>query len=386
MRASTWVAICGLLAASCGTAGDNTARPPKDPANSPQGADAEQVDQPQGIALLGNGSHDISGLSLTEIATAADGLATPRDLAFRPGYAGQLWVVNYDDDSVVVVFDAGTADQTASKYAGPGNYHFLSQPASLAFGEPGFMATCQEQDERTQGPNGTPPDFMGPTLWNTDLSVFDGGHASHMDMLHNSPNAVGIAWEDGNAYWVFDGYHASLTRYDFKEDHGPGGADHSDGVVARYVEGEVQRLPNVSSHMLYDPSTELLYVADTGNGRIAVLDTTTGTDGQAIYPNYDQTDQYSVDGAELSTLVDGVDIGMEAPSGLARRGDVLFVSDNANSKIFAFSLEGELVDWVDTELADGSLMGLAFGDDDALYMVDALSSRVLRLAPSPRGD
>ena len=25
--------------------------------------------------------------------------------------------------------------------------------------------------------------------------------SSHLDMLHNSPNAVGIAWDHGNAFW-----------------------------------------------------------------------------------------------------------------------------------------------------------------------------------------
>ena len=35
---------------------------------------------------------------------------------------------------------------------------------------------------------------MGPTLWDGNLNIYDGGHASHLDMLHNSPNGAGIAW------------------------------------------------------------------------------------------------------------------------------------------------------------------------------------------------
>ena len=98
-------------------------------------------------------------------------------------------------------------------------------------------------------------------------------------MLHNSPNAAGIAWEKDNAYWVFDGMHGSLTRYDFNSDHGPGGTNHRDGIVARFVEGKVSHEPGVPSHMVYRADTLQLYVADTGNSRIAILETSTGNIG-----------------------------------------------------------------------------------------------------------
>ena len=78
---------------------------------------------------------------------------------------------------------------------------------------------------------------------------------------------MGIAWEKDNVYWVFDGYHSSITRYDFNEDHGPGGTVHDDGTVSRYVEGKVKRVANVVSHMEMDRESNLLYVADTGNNR-----------------------------------------------------------------------------------------------------------------------
>ena len=59
---------------------------------------------------------------------------------------------------------------------------------------------------------------MGPTLWTNDGSIYNGGHATHYDMLHDSPNGAGIAWESGTAYWIFDGWHQSLTRYNFRND------------------------------------------------------------------------------------------------------------------------------------------------------------------------
>src|SRR5690606_38485909 len=118
-------------------------------------------------------------------------------------------------------------------------------------------------------------------------TIYDSGHASHLDMLHNSPNGVGIAWDHDNVYWLFDGFHESITRYDFRNDHGLGGEDHRDGIIRRYVEGEVSYVPEVTAGMEIDHATGLLYFSDPGNARIAVLDTTSGAPGGPIGPNYD---------------------------------------------------------------------------------------------------
>src|SRR5690606_13392082 len=136
---------------------------------------------------------------------------------------------NHDTNSISVITAPDTDAQSGSAFSSMGSNHFLPKPAALSFNPvTGFFATAHEEDERTQGANGTPADFMGPTLWTSDMEIFDGGHGGHMDMLHNSPNAVGIAWERDNVYWVVDGYHNALTRYDFAQDHGPGGSDHTD--------------------------------------------------------------------------------------------------------------------------------------------------------------
>ena len=335
-----------------------------------------------GVPALGDGVHSLRGVSLTEIATADDGLNLPRDLAFHPHRPAELWVVNMADDTTVTLFDVGGSAQEAWKSGGWGSHHFLPRPSALAFGENGHFATTHEIDEPTQGPNGTPGDFMGPSLWPSDLEIYDGGHAGHIDMLHNSPNAMGVAWEIDNAYWVFDGYHTSLTRYDFVEPHEPGGSDHSDGIVRRYVEGEVGYEPGVPSHLVYDPTDALLYVADTANHRIAVLDTTSGELGGNIHPNYDGSDQRHVHGASLDTFLEGTvgdEIELVLPSGLALVDDILYVSDNATSLLLAFDLEGTLLDWLDTELPAGSLMGITLGDDGRLYLVDAEGDRILRV-------
>ena len=333
---------------------------------------------PTTVPVLGNGTHSLDAVHLTVIATADDGLDVPRDLAFNPVEANQLWIVNRGGPSVTIVFDPAAPDPETTIRSGLGGTHFMAEPSSLAFGAPGWLATSQEQDQLTQ-PN-TPADFMGPTLWTADIGTFNAGHASHYDMLHNSPNSAGIAWERDHVYWVFDGYHASLTRYDFGLDHGAGGEDHSDGIVARYVEGQVAYVPDVPSHMELDQQSGLLYVADTGNARIAALDIASGTEGAPIFPNYDDSQQYEVVGASVSTFATEA---LVAPSGLALRDGLVFVSDNQSGKVLAYDSTGALVDWLETDVAPGGLMGLAFDADGRLYVADAIGARVLRIEQQP---
>lgn len=335
---------------------------------------------PVGVSVLGSGTHETASVDLTELAVAADGLSTPRDLAFNPDADRELWVVNRGDESISIIFHAGTPEQTTSRRHSWDSEHFLAQPSGLAFGRPGTLATIHETDQLTQG-NLTPEDFMGPTFWTSDTAIFDAGDPSHLGMLHNSPLGMGIAWERDDVYWVFDGMHSAITRYDFHGGHELGGTDHSGGEVARFVSGAVTRAPGVPSHLDFDSSTALLYIADTGNDRILVLDTTTGTRGRSIDPNYDDDVQYMMGGAFISTLIDGANAGLIRPSGLALHDGMIFVTDNDTSMIVAFTMSGELVDWLDTNLPRGSLMGLTFDDEGRIYVCDAIGDRVLRVAP-----
>ncbi len=338
-------------------------------------APAEDPDGPsEDEALFGDGSFE-----LTVVADASDGLATPRDLEFHPLRPNELWIVNQRSESVTVLTDAGDADSIADTRSAGGNQHFLAQPSSLAFSDNGNFATIHETDELTQGPNGTPADFMGPTLWTSDLGVFNGGHGGHLDMLHNSPNGMGIAWEQDNTFWVTDGFNSAIARYAFNEDHGAGGADHSDGELLRYVEGELSRVEGVPSHLVFDPSSGLLYVADTGNSRIAVLDTTTGELGGPVGPNYDNTTQRAMYDADLQTLVSGEDAGLAAPSGLELHDGVLYVGDNETGRLFAFDLDGQLLDSIELGVGPDALTGLAFDEAGTLFVADSLEDEVLRV-------
>jgi hypothetical protein len=332
-----------------------------------------------GLAILGGGTHSADGVKMEDFLGSSH-LDKPMDLAFHPSETGELWIVNQGSISMSIVADVTAENWSAQEKSDPSSDHFMVNPAGLAFGKDGRMATIHEEDETTPYTGGMEGTFMGPTLWTSDANDFDGGHASHYDMLHNSPNGVGIAWEDGNAYWVFDGYHEAISRFDFAGDHGAGGADHSDSEVLRYASGEVKYEPGVASHLAYDSVSQLLYIADSGNGRIAVLDTQSGTVGSTIGPNYDGGTQNKVKNADIWTFAENSTADLEMPSGLAFHDEMIFVVDHATSIIWAFDLDGEVVDWLDTGVESDSLMGLDFDADGRLYVVDAASDKVLRIS------
>jgi hypothetical protein len=355
-------------------------------------------DEQEGIPLLGSGTHDVASVDLAWVVDESDGLTDPRDIGFEALRPGEMWVVNGEDDSVVIVTEAHTDAPTARKVIDPFAMHFMDNVASIAMGHNGFFATCQESTNTYNGTaNGN--NFMGPTLWSTDPATFGKSNpvaveyltdlfgfrvdlGSHLDMLHDTPLCMGIAWEADNVYWTFDGNSSSISRQDFKVDHGHGFDEHGDGEILRYVEGEVSRVEDVPSHLEYDPDTALLYVADTGNGRIAVLDTTTGTVGSRL-PQVDATPypvHNRIDGAVLTTLVDELD----RPSGLALLDGVIYVTEEGSGVISAYDEAGTLIDWLDTGLGAGALNGLEFDHEGNLYFTDGSGLRVGRLrTPEP---
>lgn len=314
-------------------------------------------------------------------------LRTPRDLAFNPLAEGELWVVNGRDHSVAILHHA-TTDAPTIEYRRDGKAaHFMHRPSAIAFGSPsttigidGTFATAQESMD-----DAVPflrREFMGPTLFSSSLDVFARPVAptllgSHLDMLHESPLAMGIAWERDHVYWVFGGYLGTISRYDFVEDHGVGHDDHANGVIRHHGRGVVRRVPGVPSHLAFDPATSLLYVADTGNARVLALDTRTGRPG-AAGPGWEAgVDTRWVDGSVFAELVPAGTLAL--PSGLALADGRLYVGDHATGLVHVFGTDATPLGTVDSGAGEHALMGLTFGPDGRLYGVDARRGRILRL-------
>jgi DNA-binding beta-propeller fold protein YncE len=299
-------------------------------------------------------------------------------------------VVNGDSNSVTIIHSAtGGANFRIEPRRDRDHAHFMPAPTGIAFGAdqtndaainaalvPGTFATCQ--DSRNGG-----NDFMGPVLWSSDLSVFavrNGMLGSHLDMLHQSPQCMGIAWEGaGNVFWTFDGLSGSISRYDFQLDHGVGNDDHTDGKIWRYVRGEVKAVANVVSHLVYRAEDRMVYAADTGNARVVKLAATSGTPAGAIVPRQDEAEGWNMTGATLSEVVPRSAGMFTAPSGLEIHEGHLYVSDNATGIIHKLKLDGARVAQMQTDAQPGGLGGMAFGPDKHLYFTDQVSHRVARI-------
>ena len=331
------------------------------------------------------------------IADSSDDLSDPTDLEFHPGRANELWVANKATDSITIVHNTGLESQTSEIRLDVNRNHFLEEVSAISFGSyhPEFdwqWGSAQESLNTYNG-QGDPNYFMGPALWPSSLDHFavenqnnEGGLlGSHIDMLHESPYGVGIAHDYDNVYWYNDGYYGELVRYDFMMDHDTGGHEHSDGVVQRYSEIQLNHSYGTPGHMVLNKETGILYISDAGANRVIWVNTDDTT--------Y-QTEDIMSDSSRLETLaeyssISGIewgilDEGMSRPSGIAVEGDQLFVSLNGNSSIISYSLnsDGKSAVEVGTIITSASsIMGIEIGPEGHLYYVDNIRNEVVRVDP-----
>jgi hypothetical protein len=281
----------------------------------------------------------------------------------------------------VAVVSKATGESPSAVIKQDGNsLHFMRRPTQLAWGEGLLFASCGEA--LTDNFEDVDIPYAGPVLWSSDPEIFGvkpkaDQNGTHLDMLHETPYCMGIAHESGNAYFAFNGDAGALDRVDFHAPHQIGGEDHADGEVHRYVTGELLRVPEVPSHLAYDEERGLVYVADTGHGRVISVDPSTATPDGTI----DVYEVLQASGRMKGTrVVELVPAGLlQKPSGLAFANDTLYVTDNATSLIYLLDVSGKILSVVDTKLPAGSLSGIVVGPDQKLYLGDLLTGAVHRL-------
>jgi DNA-binding beta-propeller fold protein YncE len=350
-----------------------------------------------GTPFLGDGT--LASVKLEVVYTPRAKVAlSATALAFNPTIPGELWVAMRQFPSgkactatdmsgcaalqgvMGVVDDATGATSTGVIKEDGNSWHFMRRPTAVAWGDGELFASCGEG--YTDNFENDPMPYAGPVLWSSDPTIFGvkptaAQNGTHLDMMHESPYCMGIAHESANVYWAFNGDAGSLDRYDFHAPHQIGGSDHSDGEVYRYVAGQLLRVAEVPSHAAYDSKRKLVYVADTGHSRILSVDPSTATDAGTITLYEDLQGSGARDGA---TVVELVPPGLlEKPSGLVLANDVLFVTDNATSRIYTFDTAGMQLQMLDTGLPAGSLSGIVLGPDKKIYFTDMLTGSVHRI-------
>eukprot|EP00873_Tetraselmis_striata_P011821 jgi/Tetstr1/432085/TSEL_021556.t1 len=377
-------------------------------------------------------------------------LSKPRGLAFD-ATTGELWVINNNTAATTVfrgMQDAlraavpGTppvandttgvqrslvsasgdslAGVSATLRRDRGYYHYMSRGAAISFDGRGQFVTCQESVngyDEFDAPNF----FMGPTLYNASTALLvraDGTSCAdvddftddepcfvaHTDMLHESPLCVGVAHDPegitpfGNVYWAiavrgeptsenYDELDLTLLRYDFEEPHGVGVLDHSRANVRRYHDVSVRRVPGVPSAVAVDPTSDVLFINDAGNGRVLAVDRSTGSFDRharldqggeyrlwsATEPAFEYSVYHCLAQAEIAT-------GLDTPSGLAVDDHFLYVGEYSSGDIVALDKgTGSAVARLHT--GDPGLMGLAIEPATGeLWFVNGLTDEVGRVA------
>ncbi|HIA11210.1 MAG TPA: T9SS type A sorting domain-containing protein [Flavobacteriales bacterium] len=324
----------------------------------------------------------------TEIGNSTDAISIPMDLDFHPN--GELWVVNLglwngtgsSGGTTITFYKPGEVGQQSLYRKDSNSKHFMALPTGLAFSLNGNFATSPSVYDAND--NGGSP-FTGPALWSSDSSIYaqpSGGNGSHLDMLHMSPYAMGIANEKDNIFWVFDSESNDIVKYDFVDDHGPGNTEHGDGKVYRYEDIVVDRIDlTTACHLAFDDDKKWLYIVDAGSLRVIRLDITTGTvGGTPSFTNYDGLATYQkVSGATQEVVVSS---GLVKPSGIAVIEDRMLVSDNSNGEIIIYDISAiPATEMTRLQTGSAGVMGLEIGPNGKIWYVNTPNNTVNRIDP-----
>lgn len=321
---------------------------------------------------------------LTEIGGHADSIAEPTDLDFHPVLTrNELWVVLRSTEAIggtTVKFNNAGQPNQRFKWQKDGNaWHFMSLPTGIAFSDNANFATSPGVFDANHS-GGSP--FTGPTLWSSDSIIYaqpSGGNGSHLDMLHQSPYCMGICNEVENKFWAFDDNDQDIVSYDFVKDHGPGNSDHSDGIIRRYsgmgLAGDPQHL--IPSHLILDKTTGILYIADTDNGRIVMMDIHSGMFVQNLTPS-EPVAEYSTWSNVTWSVFAGS--GLVSPSGIDLIDNRIIVSDYASGDIVIYDNSSSTgVEMGRIVTGTPGVAGVKIGPDGKIWYVNTITNQVIRI-------
>ena len=320
-----------------------------------------------------------------EVLGVLDGIFQPRDLDFKPDL-NELWVMNKgtNGSDFVIIQNPGSDAQTIVKRKDSHSGHFVVNGTALAFSNINTFATSPEIKNTVQDTNSL---FMGPALWSGDLSVFANIHqsnwdpsrplGSHLDMLHQSPYAMGIAHDNDNIFWVLDGYNGNLCLYDFAADHGPGAEFHADGNVYRYRDVPFSRVRDIPSHIIKDKKSKKLYMCDTKNGKVLELDMSTSERVERLFPTNEALNSYyAYEGTTITTFADQ----LIRPSGIDINDNRLFVTDYFTGNIHVYDLDTK-EELAVLETGEEGITGIKVSKSNRIWFVNYKTHRLYTVVP-----
>jgi len=260
----------------------------------------------------------------------------------------------------------------------------MSLPSGIAFSNNENFATSTSVLDANHSPqNGL---FTGPSLWSSDPAIYaqpSGGNGSHLDMLHESPNSMGIASEGENVFWVYDDYNNDIAMYDFGEDHGPGNTDHDDGRVLRYQGMGLNAInTTIVCHLELDKAKKWLYFVDGGNQRIIRLDITSGTLGGApSWGPYETLAEYKKVLGFTWEIV--ANTGLIEPAGIDIIDDRLVVTDHSNGDIIFYDVSNIPATEIGRlQTNEPGIMGVVLGPEGKIWYANHTLYKVVKIEPS----
>ena len=322
------------------------------------------------------------------IVNVTNQVNTPRDLDFHPN--GDLWVINTGTEngggSTVKITNPGTTSQNSLWQQDGNAWHFMSLPSGIAFSNNENFATSTSVFDANHN-GGTP--FTGPSLWSSDPAIYaqpSGGNGSHLDMLHESPNSMGIASQEENIFWLYDDNSHDIAMYDFVEDHGPGNSDHDDGRILRYQGMGLNAInTTIVCHLILDKAKKWLYFVDGGNQRIIRLDITTGIPGGA--PSWPSGGPYETL-AEYKKVIGFTweivaNTGLVEPAGIDIIDDRLVVTDHSNGDIIFYDVSNIPATEIGRlQTNEPGIMGVVLGPEGKIWYANHTLNKVVKIEPS----
>lgn len=327
----------------------------------------------------------------TTIAGSSAQVSSPQDLEFKPN-SNQLWVLNKGGSggTTVIINNAGLSTQTTMYRKDSDSGHFWqTNGTGIAFGDNGIFGSSGETV-------GTSCLYSGVSEWQGDLEVYakvfqgtSGMLGSHIYMNHQTPNAMGIAFDNNRVYWVFDGSQGNILKVDFVTDHGPGnggpptGAQGHPGVkLWRYTGVTVTRVPGVPSHLVVDKANSWLYFTTGAGKTLKRLKTTSGTNAGSLMSTICNGEVISGYTNMTGATVETIETFTTQPVGMDYYNNRLVVS-HTNGDITIYNTSGTSPVKLGTvSTGQSGMRGIKIGTDGKIWFVNATANTVVRMAPA----